>query len=250
MRGDSSPTYRSGSLLANSDKHHELVHNDQTWSDKLDTKHTALTKKYGALSIINQAIPFILAGYIEPLAVEHVHAADGYSTYQLRNQLGLPKNHDQDAYAIATSILKTPTTPEAFESLTVRQFRRHDRAIINNQTERIYRLNGEIVARNHRKRTDQKEDSLVEWYRKTIREHGRATATLWRSQLIVTKSQRRYNNPNRVMPGAIFLYQNKRYVLQGQLTGGIYYRAVGQGTTNFPARACKLVAKNTGLVTI
>ena len=249
------PQHRNGSnTIANivglCDKHHKLVHNDQIWSDKLDTKHTALTKKYGALSIINQAIPFILDGYVKILGVDHVHVTDGYTTYQLRNQLCLPKNHDQDAYAIAASILETPTTPDTFESLTVRQFRRHDRAMIKSQTERIYRLNGEIVAKNRRKRTDQKDDSLVEWYQKTIREHGRATATLWRSQLIVTKSQRRYNNPDRVMPGAIFLYQNKRYVLQGQLTGGRYYRAVGQGTTNFPASDCKIVAKNTGLVTI
>lgn len=233
------------------DKHHTLVHNDQKWADKLDIKHAKLNKKYGALSVLNQTITFILEGYIELLGADHVHVTDGYTTYQLRQLLGLSKNHDQDAYAIATSILNTnEITPKPFKSLNVRQFRRHNRAIVKSQTERIYRLDGKIVAKNRHKRTDQKDNSLIDWCRGIIQKHGRVIATTWRSQLVVTKSQRRYNNPDRVMPGTTFIHQNKRYVLQGQLTGGLYYRAVNHGDTNFPARDCQIVAYNAGLVVI
>ena len=50
------------------------------------------------------------------------------------------------------------------------------------------------------------------------------------------------------MPGAIFLYKNKRYVLTGQLANGAYYRAVGCEKQNFPAQECVILTKNTGLV--
>lgn len=248
------PQHKNGSnTIANMvglcDKHHTLVHNEQQLADKLDSKHTALTKKYGALSIINQAIPFILDEYIKILGADHVFVTDGYSTYQVRKALKLNKNHDQDAYAIACSILDADRIKtDVFDSFEIRQFRRHDRAIIKSQTERIYRLDNEIVAKNRHKRTDQKEDSLAAWYAKTLREKGRLEANTLRSQLVAIKSQRRYNDRKRELPGAIFLYENKRYVLQGQLTNGQYYRAVGMGNKNFPARDCKMVAHNSGLV--
>ena len=250
------PQYKNGSnTIANivglCDKHHTLVHNEQKWADKLDSKHKALTKKYGALSVLNQAIPFILEEYVKLLGVDHVFVIDGYSTYQVRNRLDLHKNHDQDAYAIACSILDTDNIiTDNFNSIEIRQFRRHDRAIIKSQTERIYRLDNEVVAKNRNKRTDQKEDSLADWYANMVAEKGKTEADRLRSQLVVTKSQRRYNDRNRKLPGAIFLYDDKCYVLHGQLTNGKYYRAFNQGNKNFPARDCKIVSHNSGLVAI
>ncbi|MDO9492651.1 RRXRR domain-containing protein [Acetobacterium sp.] len=252
------PQHRNGSdTLANKvglcENHHTLVHNDQEWADKLDEKHTKLNKKYGALSVLNQAIPYILEGYVALLGEGHVFVTDGYTTHQMREAMALEKNHDQDAYVIACSILNSEN--EAFavdtvESQEIRQFRRHDRAIIKSQNERTYKLDGVVVAKNRKKRMDQKDDSLQDWYLKTMRQWGRNEADTLRSRLKVEKSRRRYNNPDRVMPGAVFLYEKKRYVLQGQLTGGAYYRAVGQGNRNFPAKQCHIVAGNNGLVAI
>ena len=78
--------------------------------------------------------------------------------------------------------------------------------------------------------------------------YGLKEAQRMRSQLTVQKSVRRYNTPNRIMPGAVFLCEGKRYVLTGQITGGAYYRAYGQDNRNFPAKAVKMVKNNTGLV--
>ena len=69
-----------------------------------------------------------------------------------------------------------------------------------------------------------------------------------RSQLTVTKSTRYYNDKNRIMPGATFLYKNKRYVLSGQLSNGTYYRAVGCENQNFPAKECIILTQNDGFV--
>ena len=69
-------------------------------------------------------------------------------------------------------------------------------------------------------------------------------------KLRVQKSARYYNNPGRLMPGAAFLYRGKRYIMTGQLTGGKYYRALGQGKKNFPAKDCRILEHNTGIIYI
>lgn len=69
-----------------------------------------------------------------------------------------------------------------------------------------------------------------------------------RSKLAVIKSIRYYNMPGRIMPGAVFQYEGKRYVMTGQITNGKYYRACGQEKRNFPAANVRILRKNTGLV--
>ena len=126
--------------------------------------------------------------------------------------------------------------------------RRHNRANIHHQTERTYRYEGTIIAKNRKKRMDQKTDALEDWFQEMVKQHGRTTANRMLSMVTVQKSTRYYNAKDRIMPGAVFLYGKKRYVMTGQLTGGAYYRAYGQGKKNFPARNVQVVRKNTGLV--
>ena len=106
------------------------------------------------------------------------------------------------------------------------------------------------VAVNRRKRIDQKTDSLADWFENMVLKYGRPKAETMRSRLSVTKSTRHYNREDRILPGAVFMYAGREYVLQGQLSNGAYYRAVGMGTINYPAEKCQVVAQNTGLVYI
>ena len=71
-----------------------------------------------------------------------------------------------------------------------------------------------------------------------------------RSRLTVKISQRRYNNLERMLPGAVFLYKGKRYVMKGQHSNGKYLRAVGDGKTNYPVKECRIGKRNQGLVFI
>ena len=89
---------------------------------------------------------------------------------------------------------------------------------------------------------DQKTDSLEEWYGKQAQVHGEAKAKQLRNQLSVTKSCRRYQNPDRIMPGAVFLYKGTRHVLSSSITHGRYFRAIGDPKTNYPARDCVIVS--------
>lgn len=50
------------------------------------------------------------------------------------------------------------------------------------------------------------------------------------------------------MPGAVFQYHSRRYVMTGRLTGGKYLRVAGCRTKKFPVGECKLILQNSGLV--
>ena len=153
-----------------------------------------------------------------------------------------------DAYCIACSHLKPEETLVETEPFEILQFRKHNRAIIHHQTERTYKLDGVTVAKNRKKRMEQKTDSLEDWYVDMAKEHGKTQADAMRSRLAVIKSTRYYNTPGRMMPGTVFLYEGKRYVMTGQITNGKYYRAYDQEKRNFPAVKVRILTKNTGLV--
>ena len=226
---------------------HELVHKDADAAEKLAVKRSGLNKKYGALSVLNQIIPFLLKE-LEAMHPEHVTATEGTSTKAFREGHGIRKDHDLDAYCIACSILENFSVISLSEGYRIRQFRRHDRAVIKAQTDRTYRLGKTVVAKNRRKRMDQKEDSLHEWYLKTAGVYGKAGARTIQQTLTVTKSTRRYNRTDRNLPGAVFVRTGKRYVMSGQRTNGRYLLAVGDTTTNHPAGLCRIIKQNTGMV--
>ena len=228
-------------------KCHERVHKDAGTAERLSEMKAGLIKKYGGTSVLNQIIPKLVETLAD-LFPGHAHVTNGWNTKKFREEHHLEKDHDVDAYCIACSHLK-PENPQAeTEPFEILQFRKHNRAKINHQTERIYKLDGSIVARNRRKRMEQKTDSLEDWYADMVKEHGRTQADAMRSRLTAIKSTRYYNTPRRIMPGTVFLYEGKRYVMTGQITNGKYYRAYGQEKRNFPAANVRILRENTGLV--
>lgn len=244
-----------GNIAGLCDTCHDKVHKDADFAKQLKDKKEGLDKKYGALSVLNQAIPFICQKLEAEFGKEHVHYCTGRETSLVRRSIGYHKTkkdqlHEVDAWCIG--ILSLRQIPENIPAFTevhlVRQFRRQDRSLIKAQTERVYKLDGKTVAKNRKKRTGQKTDSLKDWYQKQVEMYGKQKADCMRSQLKVTKSRRRYNNPDRMMPGAVFLYKGVRYVMRGQHCKGDYLQAVGMRSRDFPTKECKIVTQNTGLV--
>lgn len=138
--------------------------------------------------------------------------------------------------------------PDFGRTYCIRQFRRQDRSLVYAQTERVYKLDGATIAKNRKKRTEQKTDSLEDWYNRQVALYGKKKADFMRSRLTAIKSKRRYNDLTRAMPGAVFMYNGVRHVLSGRLSGGQYFRAVGDAKTNYPASKCKITRHNEGLV--
>jgi hypothetical protein len=207
-------------------------------------------KKYGALSVLNQAIPFILAGLTERFGSDNVYTCTGRDTYRTRNLLGLPKEHDIDAVSIVSFCNGTePKDISITHRYELKQFRRHDRAVIKAQKERTYyvtdptaRCGKRAVAKNRKPREEQTKSNYP-----ALSQYVKAGGTV--SNLTVVPSKRSYNNPDREWhSGDQFNYQGKEYVVQNQITNGQYLRAVGNGNKNIPAGKVRRTAYNSGLV--
>ena len=232
---------------------HEKVHDSVEMQAKLRAKLKGQAKKYGALSVLNQIMPKLLKKLSTILPT---YVTTGYETAQTRREYGLPKSsgssgHYVDAWCIAaTQADAVKGMPELDEPTThVRQFRRHDRAIIKAQTERAYLLDGKVVAKNRHLRTGQVDPkkpadkqvySLAEYRRQFPENIGR---------LEVRASSRRKNNRSRILPGAVFEYEGKQYVLRANQSNGTRYYGFGRNTYAL-AKKSRIVLHNTGLVFI
>ena len=61
-------------------KCHERVHKDARFEDRLKKKKAGLNKRYAAVSVLNQAIPFICKRLEQEFGKEHVHYCSGRDT--------------------------------------------------------------------------------------------------------------------------------------------------------------------------
>lgn len=239
-------------------KCHAKVHTDAEFQAKLKDKKEGLIKKYGALSALNQAVPFICKELIKIYGVEHVHFCTGKDTSLIRSSLGYEKTkenqmHEVDAYCIGLAAIGADKInkikhPSFVNVYKIKQFRRQNRSIINHQYERTYYLDDKKIATNRKPRFEQKGDAFSDWYSKQVELNGKKQADKSAGRVVVKKSRRNYNSRNRVMPGAVFSYDGKRLVLSGQTTRGKYYKAYGDPKTNYPAAKCQIYKHNEGLV--
>ena len=220
--------------------HHRLVHTDSNWQSKMESAKAGCNKKYHALSVLNQIIP-ALTKALSAMSDIEIAATDGRSTKAFRDANQVNKDHHLDAYCIACSTLNDSITvnpPASHYSL--RRFRRHDRAVVSKQEERKYYLDGKLTARNRNKRIGQTADSLAEFRAANPNDVGR---------LCVVKGDAKYKDPTRILPGAIFLVNDKQMLFQGS-TGKHngkpdYYTFVGHPEKIRPAK-CVFVSKGGG----
>lgn len=224
------------------DECHHKVH-----TGELDLEKVGMSQKYGALSVLNQAVPFIYQGLVERFGEDNVFICQGYETSVVREIYDIQKTHHNDAAAIISAASGVELSYFSEQHFEVKQFRRHDREIIKSQRERTYKLNGKTVAKNRKPREEQKGPALSQWFEQQKELYGLKTANAMLSRLTVVESKRYYNNLNKVLPGAVFLFNGERYVMSGQLSNGTYYRALGQESNNFPSGKCKILTYNKGL---
>ena len=223
---------------------------DRVHTSKATISVDGFKKQYGALSVLNQAIPYIYAGLVELFGTDHVHLCSGYETSLMRKELELPKDHHLDAVAIYAACVGDVGVgvDDLPDCHVVRQFRRHRRACINHQSERTYKLDGKIVAKNRKPRFEQLENCPA------LSEAKLSSVQV--SRLSVLPSHRYYNSSGRVLPGALFLVDGRICVLTGQQHYGEYllfkYDIVDSKGKPIAKKAkdCQLLKKNAGLVFI
>ena len=224
---------------------HRKVHTDRNVQKQI--MKIGEKKRWSALSVLNQALPYIYDSLADMFGEDHVHFCFGWETSAWLELAGLPKEHVMDAVCIAalgTGVLPHTPTIRPFE---VKQYRRHDRALINNQRQRTYKIadgktkggktKWKTVAKNRRKGFAQQEPALDDFI-SSVPECERAKVL---SQLRCVPSKRYNNDPKRQLPGAVFWFRGRRHVMSGQHCGGTYLRAEGSGAADFPAAQCTIV---------
>lgn len=82
---------------------------------------------------------------------------------KVREELGLQKTHHNDAIVAGLIYSGCSRVEDSTVPATLVKVRRHNRARIHSLRDRLYKLDGKVVARNRNKKTDQKEDSLAEF---------------------------------------------------------------------------------------
>ena len=220
-------------------EHHILVHQEQEWADKLKEKKEGINKKYGALSVLNQIIPYLTKEYAE---LAKTVVTTGKDTSQFRKAYGIEKTHHSDAYCIACSVLEQPIVRRDDSVVFhLRQFRRHDRqACKQEMLNRKYLLNGKVVAINRHKAMDQEEDSLEQYISK-----GGAT-----ERLTILPHPATYKQKDRIMPGAMMKVGNSYKIMKaakGRHNGKPDYYEFTDGSKATP-RNCVLVKNNVGII--
>ena len=232
------------------EKHHDLVHKDEAWMQKLAAKKAGINKKYGALSVLNQIIPGLLA-QLADLFPGHVYVTEGKDTAVFRNEHEVPKDHHLDAYCIACSALSVSKAYAPTDKpYRIVQFRRHDRQACHQQMlDRKYKLDGKLVATNRHKAMEQKSDSLEEFRTRMVAEYGAAEAEQIISRLQVVDHPARYKDMERPMPGSTFICDGKVSVLQGSQgrnNGTPNYYVGTDGVRHLFGR-CIVLRANTGI---
>ena len=212
---------------------------DEAWTSKLITLKAGLNKKYGALSVLNQIIPSLVS-QLAAMFSGACFATTGRDTAAFRAANGIAKDHQLDACCIACSTLDTTAVCLPTETFVLHRFRRHDRAAISRQEERKYYLDGQLVARNRHKRMEQKTPSLEEFRLAHPAEVG---------MLAVAKGAAKYKDLHRILPGAIYVVDGHRMVLQGRhgkAKNGQsnYLEFFGHG--NFTPKHCKFISRGQG----
>lgn len=242
------PQHKNGSntisnIVGLCTRHHDLVHKETEWQEKLAKKKTGLNKKYGAPSVLNQIIPALTEG-LNTLFPKHFFVTTGKSTHDYRATHGVSKDHWLDAYCIVCSVLPNEVCDSNINShvpYKLKQFRRHDRRALHKENmNRVYTLNGKKVATNRHKATEQTTDSLEEF---------RQNHTNDVCKLKVKEHHSEYRNPKRNFPGCVFLVGKRTHVMQGT-SGSHNGKADGYYDTkgnSYPSGKCKFVAKNEGI---
>ena len=189
---------------------HDKVHKYGSAKEKLAKKKEGMLKKYGALSVVNTIMPYLLD---EVASRYELSVTAGWDTMRIREYFGLDKDHCIDAYCIAMSMLldvdeigpdeKAPEKPGFKECYyDIKQFRRHDRARICAQKERTYYLNGKAVCKNRHKRTGQDKTDYKGRAWDSLAEFRQAHPDLV-CKLTVRRSKRSYNSQPQAKLGVV-----------------------------------------------
>ena len=196
------------------------VHNDQETADLLEDLKAAAKQKY-QVGLLNSVMPMLIdemTAYCEEKGVE-LTITNGKTTSETRKKYGLKKDHCVDAYAISLADRKVDVENVNLSDKIYmkRRFKKKSKNITATRNQRVYKLNGKIVAYNRHKATDQKEDSLKEFLTKYRKNHSEKELNqmMHRIQILPAKRTYTYHKSDLIAPlhpGDIVRYEKKNKI--------------------------------------
>lgn len=154
---------------------HNEIHGSADAETRLKDLKEGVRQRY-YVGLLNSVIPALIetvSDYCNEHAIEFT-VTDGKQTAKTREKYGLTKDHCIDAYIISLADRNVSDTDVCDTIYQKRRFKKKSGNVIVARNQRIYKLNGKIVAYNRHKATNQKEDSLEEFlndYKSTHSEH-------------------------------------------------------------------------------
>ena len=224
---------------------HEKIH-----KGKLKTKIKGIKKKYHHLSVLNQAIPYIIKEIKKRWPTCNLYT--GRDTAEYRERYSISKDHNNDAACIAAIDLSIDNLVLTKNVYTIKQYRNHSRQRIHAQYERSYYGEGKCIAKNRKHRCEQRGDSLESWVKSNKKlpifisdNKVRFSRNRNKDLFYVCKSTRQYNNVKNDPAGSIFIYKEKRYILASHKSS--YLLAEGS-KKKCHVNKCKIIKKNDSLM--
>lgn len=143
---------------------HKEIHRSADAETRLKELKEGVRQRY-YVGLLNSVIPALIetvSDYCNEHGIEFT-VIDGKQTAETREKYGFTKDHCIDAYAISLADRNVSDTDICDTIYQKRRFKKKSGNVIAARNQRIYKLNGKIVAHNRHKATDQKEDSLEEF---------------------------------------------------------------------------------------
>ncbi len=143
---------------------HNEIHGSADTETRLKELKEGVRQRY-YVGLLNSVIPALIetiSDYCNEHGIEFT-VTDGKQTAETREKYGLTKDHCIDAYAISLANRNVSDTDVCDTIYQKRRFKKKSGNVIAARNQRIYKLNGKIVAYNRHKATNQKEDSLEEF---------------------------------------------------------------------------------------
>ena len=225
---------------------HEKVHTSSTWKKKLLRKFKGMDKHFQPTTLLNTIMPTLY----RQLKLEK-QKTFGYLTKSKRKLLRVKKFHFLDAFLSGLPALyRTGLDRNSYKQIFTevlkenallvyhfKQFRRHNRAVVSAQRDRLYKLDGKVVAKNRNKRTGQTFPSLRDY-----REHGRSGGEFD----AIYPGIKQVRSGKGFKPGDVVLCRGEKHVVKG--SGAKGYRTGLVGIGGVRSGDCTLLLCNTGIV--
>lgn len=199
---------------------HREIHGSADAEERLKELKTGVEQKY-YVGLLNSVIPALIeeaSAYCENHGIIFT-VTDGKATAKTREKYGLTKDHCIDAYAISLAGRDVITDTEICDTIyQKRRFKKKSNNMIATRNQRVYKVDGKVVAYNRHKAENQKSDSLEEYMAKYAETHSEKECRQHMHEIEILPAKRTYTyhkDKNIVAPahpGDMIRYEKKNKI--------------------------------------